>query len=213
METQNNKLHNAILSHLASDVINNIIERDHLNPNELSSESFSLGENITPLILACTYSNIEVVNTLIRYGADVNLVNAFGETPLLHAVWNCKDDIVDVLIENQANVNKIDVYGRSPLYYACQKGNEKIVEILINHNAQVNLIDNAGKSILSRAVCWGNYDIVKKLLNHNVKILDIDIKEGIEFQQKRIVELLEKEKQVQRCRDLGDLGDGKKYES
>ena len=61
------------------------------------------------------------------------------------------------------------------------------------------MIDNAGKSILSRAVCWGNYDIVKKLLNHNVKILDIDIKEGIEFNKK---ELLNYWKKKSKCRGV-----------
>ncbi len=194
MEDQKNKLHYAILSRSGVAVIKNLIEIEKTNPNELSNNDFKLGPNISCLILACNYSNIKVVKTLIKHGACVNLSNEFGETPLLHAVWNCKLDIVSELIGKNANVNEVDVYGRSPLYYACQKGCRNVVQKLLKNNAQINGTDNTGKTILSRAVCWGHYHIVKMLLKHNVKILNIDIEEGVEFQQARIVELLENER-------------------
>lgn len=196
MENRQNKLHEAILSHSDVNRIKNLIVKEQCNPNEFSNASFTLGPNISCLILACTYSNVDVVDILISYGANVNMSNEFEETPLLHAVWNGKSDIVKILIKNNANVNRTDVFGRSPIYFACQKGNTELVNFLIKHHAKLHVVDLAGKTVLSRAVCWGNYNIVKTLLNHNVDIANIDIEEGIEFQQQLIVELLIKEKQV-----------------
>ena len=186
-----NVLHNAILSHCSTLSLETTLRLSKHNPNALSDHQFQLGSNISPLILACAYSSVDIVRVLLDHGADLNLANNLEETPLLHAACSGKLEIVRHLVANRAEVDKPDVYGRSPLYFVAQKGYEKIMKILLNAGANPNMQDHTGRTVLSRAVCWGNYDIVELLLNRGVKILAVDILEGVLFQQTKIVELLE----------------------
>ena len=190
-DAKHNVLHNAILSHCSTLSLETTLRLNKHDPNEFSNHLFQLGSNVSPLILACAYSNIEIVETLVKHGADINLANDLEETPLLHAVCNGKIEIVRALVANRAEVDKTDFYGRSPLYFAAQKGHQIIVEILLNAGANPNMQDQAGRTVLSRAVSWGNYDIVRVLLNGGVNILAIDLLEGVLFQQTKIVNLLE----------------------
>ena len=188
-----NVIHDAILSHCSTLSLETTLRLSRHDPNGFSDHQFQLGSNISPLILACAYSSVDIVRVLLDHGADLNLANNLEETPLLHAACSGKLEIVRFLVANRAEVDKTDVYGRSPLYFAAQKGYKKIVKILLDAGANPNMQDQRCRTILSRAVCWGNYDIVQLLLNRGVKILAVDILEGALFQQTKIVELLESE--------------------
>ena len=127
-----NVLHNAILSHCSTLSLETTLRLSKHNPNALSDHQFQLGSNISPLILACAYSSVDIVRVLLDHGADLNLANNLEETPLLHAACSGKLEIVRHLVANRAEVDKPDVYGRSPLYFAAQKGYEKIMKILLS---------------------------------------------------------------------------------
>nr|WCB86861.1 CPPV050 ankyrin repeat protein [Cooks petrelpox virus] len=76
--------------------------------NEISLE-------VTPLIIAVNYYNSNMVNLLIRYGADVNQSASDGRTPLhIASLWN-KIGMVKILLDNGSDINNIDHYDKTPL--------------------------------------------------------------------------------------------------
>lgn len=57
----------------------------------------------SPIITAVTFGKSEVVDALIKAGADINLVNNDGSTPLITAAFFCRTDIVEILLANGAD--------------------------------------------------------------------------------------------------------------
>jgi ankyrin repeat protein len=56
--------------------------------------------SITTLCDAARYGNIEIVRFLLDFGADVDAIDYFGQTPLVAACWNGYDNIVRLLLAN-----------------------------------------------------------------------------------------------------------------
>ncbi|CAB0043456.1 unnamed protein product [Trichogramma brassicae] len=60
----------------------------------------------TPLHLALSYGDEELIGWLLRRGADPNSANANGSTPLQLAVANLQPDTVDLLLDNGADPSR-----------------------------------------------------------------------------------------------------------
>ncbi len=88
-----------------------------LNP-ELNRVN-SLGE--TPLTLAATLGDFELVVQLIESGADIDYPNRFGRTALHKAIIHFEKEsakqIVLFLIDSGAKVDALDKYNAPPIYY------------------------------------------------------------------------------------------------
>jgi ankyrin repeat protein len=90
----------------------------------------------TPLHLASEYNmDPDIVKTLLKEGAIVNIEDLSKSTPLHYAAINDKLDHVKVLIENEADVNVCNLNGFTPLHHASWKNNVKILEILFRNGA------------------------------------------------------------------------------
>ena len=79
-------------------------------------------------------ANLEMVETLLTKGCNVNSVNKEGVSALTCAVINNEPKIVKLLLENNANteIKGIGIeYGKTPLLYACLMGYIDIVKLLI----------------------------------------------------------------------------------
>ena len=74
---------------------------------------------MTPLMYAASDTNdSDIVEMLIKAGADVNGVDSNGKTPLMYAVSNAKTvDCVYSLLEAGANPKARDVYNRCAVDY------------------------------------------------------------------------------------------------
>jgi hypothetical protein len=71
---------------------------------------------VTPLHLAVTGSSRELVQLLIRHGAEVNVRDSEDRTPLHFAVLYASDlDLIRLLLEAKADPNAADASGATPL--------------------------------------------------------------------------------------------------
>ena len=79
----------------------------------------SLGE--TPLTLAATLGELEMVKQFINSGAKVNFPNQFGRTPLHKSIIHFQNDesteIVSFLLKNGADTEILDQNSAPPVYY------------------------------------------------------------------------------------------------
>ena len=101
-----------------------------VNPRNVNTPT-SDGNSL--LIHAASSGNIDVVNFLVRFGANVNFENRDGNTALLYAVFNNHSSVVDKLLKEKAVINS------TVIDYAIENNSYDSFKLLLEHNAEVNL--------------------------------------------------------------------------
>lgn len=101
------------------------------------------------------HSNIDLVKILLKYNAELNIQNIYGETPLHFASKYRDIEIVKLLINKGAYINAKAYHGETPLHqvvqvsdtkYEVNNGNKaKIAGVLIQLGADINIIDHRGR--------------------------------------------------------------------
>jgi ankyrin repeat protein len=126
----------------------------------------------SPLHAAAQCGNLEIMNCLIKAGANVNVLESNGATPLYYAVGEDKTEAVIHLIENGADVNLCagGFKGRSPLHAAALYGNLEIMDCLIKARAIVNVLDSDGATPLYYAVAKGKTEAVIHLIENGANV-------------------------------------------
>lgn len=94
----------------------------------------------TPLMEASQEGHLELVKYLIVAGADVNAATSSGDTALMYAADNGHTDVCEVLVSAGAHIEAEAEGGRTPLMKACRSGHQSTVEFLISRGADVNKI-------------------------------------------------------------------------
>jgi hypothetical protein len=107
---------------------------------------------------------VEVVNTLITTGADVNKASNNGMTPISWASFKGHLEVVQALVAAGADVNKASNNGMTPISRASCNGHLMVVQALIAAGADVNKADNGDSTPISRASCNGHLMVVQALI-------------------------------------------------
>jgi ankyrin repeat protein len=91
---------------------------------------------------AAEYGNLEIMDCLIKAGANVNVHDSEDPTPLFRAVAEDKTEAVIYLLENGADVNICEggFLKRSALHVAVQNVNQEIMDCLIEAGANLNVL-------------------------------------------------------------------------
>ncbi len=122
-----------------------------------------------PLLgLAAFFGHREVVDLLLRHGAEVNAVsrNATGYTALTGAVAGGHAEIAAALLAAGANANHRYGAGYTPLYEAAAGGKTKIVALLLAHGADPNARTDDGQTPFLVAEAKGHADVAALLRQH-----------------------------------------------
>jgi ankyrin repeat protein len=118
---------------------------------------------LTPLLYAARDGRIDMVQSLIAKGAELELADANSITPLQMAIANENIALARYLLERGANPNSKDDYGRTPLWLAVELRN---VEIGPNGEEHKNGVDRAAALELIR-------DLIKRGANVNARTTDV----------------------------------------
>ncbi|XP_078322139.1 LOW QUALITY PROTEIN: uncharacterized protein LOC144621946 [Crassostrea virginica] len=118
----------------------------------------------TPLVTASHLGHTDIVDLLIKIGADCNKSDEDGTTPLWYASGAGHVNIVDLLIKSGADCNKIGKYCTTPLCESSGAGDVDIVDLLIKNGADCNKIGEDGTTPLCKASGAGHVDIVDLLI-------------------------------------------------
>ncbi|KAM7439076.1 Protein fem-1 B [Porites harrisoni] len=141
---------------------------DFLITNGADVNAFT-NDKFTPLIIASNCNNLNVVNSLIKYGANIHLVDRCGRTALHYSITVVDHDSVTVLrslIKNGADVNALTNDNCSPLMMSSLSGSVNVVTILVENGANMDIQNQNGDTALHYAVCAtrNSSEVVNKLL-------------------------------------------------
>lgn len=91
-----------------------------------------------PLAIAAKEGNIEKIKFLLKYGADINGLNAYGNTPIMVALENNHIDAAKFLVEAGADVNIANTKAITPFIVAILLKNYDLVNLMLEKGADVN---------------------------------------------------------------------------
>lgn len=99
----------------------------------------------------------DITEYLINKGAEINAVDAYGNTALLDACAAKKPEIVEYLINKGAKINQYSFTKQTPFMFAVRSLPKKTVEFLIDRGADINAKDDQGNTALDLAIKWFKY--------------------------------------------------------
>ncbi|EGD81155.1 hypothetical protein PTSG_11195 [Salpingoeca rosetta] len=110
--------------------------------------------------------SVDVMELLLKNGADPNIANAENRTPLHNAVQNGQTFAVMVLLDHNADVHVRNDAGETPLDIAVRFGREEVVSVLLNHDISVTKSTRA----LREAAQMGRASLVRTLLDMGMDV-------------------------------------------
>ncbi|XP_049918831.1 kinase D-interacting substrate of 220 kDa B isoform X2 [Epinephelus moara] len=124
----------------------------------------------TPLMVAAEQGNLEIVQELIRRGANVNLDDVDCWTALISAAKEGHIEVVRELLENNANLEHRDMGGWTALMWGAYKGRTDVVQLLLEKGANSNITGQYSVYPIIWAAGRGHAEIVHLLLQHGAKV-------------------------------------------
>ncbi|XP_030757368.1 rabankyrin-5 [Sitophilus oryzae] len=144
-------------------------------------------EGETALHLACERGYDELTGTLVKLGANPNLLtNELRQSPLHYAVKNNASECIEALIEHnkmieegsngeesrllQVNFNLRDIYGDTAISLTLNEGYNDLVPILIKGNADINVRNGKDFTLLHQSIMKEDSKTAIFLLEQGVDI-------------------------------------------
>ena len=134
-------------------------------------------DRLTPLMNAVLVNNEEIVLSLIKSGANLDVKCHVAGSPAMSAFNHGHLECARILIEHGVSVNERNNKGESLLSVAAQCGSIEGMKLLLEYKASIDVLDDAGKTPLMYAVAQNHVDCVKFLIEAGAR-LDITDKSG-----------------------------------
>lgn len=125
----------------------------------------------TALMIAAGLGYKDVVELLIKNGADVNAIDDKSRNILWTVIDSDKPDMIKLLADNKVNIEYIEPKDNAnPLYYAFSYNKKECIKALLEAGANVNVI-RKDSSVLQLAVFRdADSDIIKMLIDKGANI-------------------------------------------
>lgn len=124
----------------------------------------------TPLMFATAGGHLEVMETLLGYGADLNALSSHESPPISYAILYEEHSAAQLLIAAGLDVNRSWFGGNTPLLAASYRGDVAMMSIFIEAGADLSARYANGVCALSAASANGNPDAVRMLLGFGLEV-------------------------------------------
>ncbi|GFV25765.1 putative ankyrin repeat protein RF_0381 [Trichonephila clavipes] len=129
----------------------------------------------TPLRMAMKYGQeMPVINELIKFGANINVLDGKDNSALHCAVAHFRQPVVDAFLKLKADVNIKNSDGNNVLHQCVLCDDLYTIRKILqskDYSADIDAKNNNDETPLMLAVKSGNYEIVKELLSFEASVL------------------------------------------
>ncbi|XP_048255111.1 ankyrin repeat, PH and SEC7 domain containing protein secG-like [Haliotis rufescens] len=145
------------------DNVRQIVSRDRANINYRGP----LG--LTPLMNAAQRKGMQdMIEFLVRIGANASVIDANGDTILHHACVGADEETVKYFISQDiVDINCRGYHGRTPVMNAAEAGSVEVVKLLVSEGADLSLVDTEGSTILHGVCRRGHSEVASYILTQN----------------------------------------------
>ncbi|MDT8398139.1 MAG: ankyrin repeat domain-containing protein [Pseudomonadales bacterium] len=124
-------------------------------------------DGTTALHWAVYYDDVDLVQSLLRRGANATVKNDYGASPLSQAAITGNPDIIAALLKAGADANEANADGQTPLMVLARTDNLPAAQVLLDAGADVNVVEQwRGQTALMWAAAQQQPAMVKLLLAH-----------------------------------------------
>lgn len=122
-----------------------------------------IDEKTAPVALAALVGSAEIINELIKFGADVNQKDENGFTALFWAARLNNPNTAQALLKAGADINAQSPKGDTPLMAAIINNNPDLVRLFLAEDTDLSIQDVDGETALDKAVRKKYPEIIKLL--------------------------------------------------
>lgn len=143
-----------------------IIAAGNINLNELDQHGN------TPLILAATYDDVEMIRLLLCCRASINVSDDKGRTPLMHAVAKPNIQAITALLRAGADTTHIDIDSCCALDMAVANDDTKVLDVLLGEDYGSGKLHGHMPFLIRSAAKAGKVNTVRMLLAKRADLPD-----------------------------------------
>ncbi|XP_057334146.1 putative ankyrin repeat protein RF_0381 [Microplitis mediator] len=134
------------------------------------------------LICAVEWDRKEIVELLIKNGANINYMPLYTSSALIHSIKNCTPEITEMLVKAGANVN-MNLRNNTALIEAIKVPDYKMIPYLIENGADVDVSINKIGSLLNWYFRSSKSAVISLALDvgADVNVVDENDKTAIDF--------------------------------
>jgi len=154
------------------ELVQAVSARDHDRVRQLVSDGLQFSERPaprqrTPLFIAAQNNDFDMLEVLLKAGADINERTRSGASLLMVSAYAGSPERVAFLLRHGAEPHLRDRrHGATALMDASILGKVENARLLLDAGVDPNVQTKAGRSALSIAISEGHEDLVRLLLEH-----------------------------------------------
>jgi ankyrin repeat protein len=124
----------------------------------------------TPLHIAATAGRVDIIEFLLRCGADIEARTSGGQTPLFQTVPLASAEAFDYLLRKGARLDARDNSGKSILQFALSWQRPAMADLILARGFVIEIDGPAAQDMLEEAANAGLATVVAALLSRDVPV-------------------------------------------
>lgn len=120
--------------------------------------------------LATMAGKLQMVKSLVNYGAEVNKTTHIGDTAVFEGCFEGHQSTVQYLVENGAQLEMSNKKEITCLMIAAYADNAEVIKYIVDAGIDLNVLDKEGRNALFYTVAGGRIDTLAFLLDSGIEI-------------------------------------------